>query len=122
MLESVRLHAAVVPDDMNLPGLRLHPLKGGAKGGFAVSLSGNWRITFGFSENNAIDVDYEDYGRPLARRETAQGSASDASGCLVVAARTRRQHPRRVRRPAPIPRQDPFGEVGKGKRSMIGHE
>ncbi|MEO8361689.1 MAG: type II toxin-antitoxin system RelE/ParE family toxin [Vicinamibacteria bacterium] len=56
-----RLQAAVLPEDMNLPGLRLHALKGDAKGRFAVSVSGNWRITFAFSEKNAIDVDYEDY-------------------------------------------------------------
>jgi toxin HigB-1 len=56
-----RLQAAVLPKDMDLPGLRLHPLKGKAKGRFAVSVSGNWRITFAFSEKDAIDVDYEDY-------------------------------------------------------------
>ena len=56
-----RLQASVVPDDMNLPGPRLHPLKGKAKGRLAVSVSGNWRITFVFSEKDAIDVDYEDY-------------------------------------------------------------
>lgn len=56
-----RLQAAVQPQDMDLPGLRLHPLKGKAKGRFAVSVSGNWRITFSFSEKDAVDVDYEDY-------------------------------------------------------------
>ncbi len=56
-----RLQAAVAPDDMDLPGLRLHALKGPAKGRFAVSVSGNWRITFAFLEKDAIDVDYEDY-------------------------------------------------------------
>lgn len=56
-----RLQAAVQPQDMDLPGLRLHPLKGKAKSRFAVSVSGNWRITFSFSEKDAVDVDYEDY-------------------------------------------------------------
>jgi proteic killer suppression protein len=56
-----RLQAAVQPQDMDLPGLRLHSLKGKAKGRFAVSVSGNWRITFSFSEKDAVDVDYEDY-------------------------------------------------------------
>lgn len=56
-----RLQAAVFPQDMDLPGLRLHPLKGTAKGRFAVSVSGNWRITFAFSDKDAVDVDYEDY-------------------------------------------------------------
>jgi len=56
-----RLHVAMLPQDMDLPGLRLHPLKGTERGRFAVSVSGNWRITFAFSENDAVDVDYEDY-------------------------------------------------------------
>jgi proteic killer suppression protein len=56
-----RLQAAVLPQDMDLPGLRLHPLKGTGNGRFAVSVSGNWRITFAFSEKDAVDLDYEDY-------------------------------------------------------------
>ena len=56
-----RLDAAVRPDDMNLPGYRFHPLKGDRKGEFAVSVSGNWRMTFGFEGVNAIDVNLEDY-------------------------------------------------------------
>lgn len=56
-----RLHVAGLPQDMDLPGLRLHPLKGAEKGRFAVSVSGNWRITFAFSGKDAVDVDYEDY-------------------------------------------------------------
>jgi toxin HigB-1 len=54
------LNAAVAPGDMGLPGLKLHPLKGGRSGTW-VSVSGNWRITFRFSGKDAIDVDYEDY-------------------------------------------------------------
>ena len=56
-----RLQAAGLPQDMDLPGLRLHSLKGAEKGRFAVSVSGNWRITFAFSDKDAVDVDYEDY-------------------------------------------------------------
>ena len=56
-----RLHAAVSPDDMALPGLRLHPLKGSRKGTWAVSVSGNWRVTFKFEGAEAEVVDYEDY-------------------------------------------------------------
>jgi toxin HigB-1 len=55
------LNAAVAPGDMGLPGLRLHPLKGGRRGTWSVTVSGNWRITFRFSGKDAIDVDYEDY-------------------------------------------------------------
>jgi proteic killer suppression protein len=56
-----RLSAATKPDDMGLPGLRLHPLKGTRKGTWAVSVSGNWRITFRFVGADAEVVDYEDY-------------------------------------------------------------
>jgi len=50
-----------VPQDMDLPGFRLHPLKGALRGHFAVSVSGNWRVTFRFEDGNAVDVDYVDY-------------------------------------------------------------
>ena len=46
---------------MDLPGLRLHPLKGESKGFWAVTVSGNWRVIFRFEDNGAIDVDYVDY-------------------------------------------------------------
>jgi proteic killer suppression protein len=56
-----RLTAAVSAQDMNLPGLRLHPLKGRLKGRWSVTISGNWRVTFAFSGKDAVQVDYEDY-------------------------------------------------------------
>jgi proteic killer suppression protein len=56
-----RLSAASVPEDMGLPGLRLHQLKGPRKGTWAVWVSGNWRITFRFVAGDADVVDYEDY-------------------------------------------------------------
>lgn len=56
-----RLDAAVRPEDMNLPGYKFHGLKGGRKGTFAVSVSGNWRITFRFEAGDALDVNLEDY-------------------------------------------------------------
>jgi proteic killer suppression protein len=49
------------PGDMDLPGFRLHPLKGEWKGHYAVSVSGNWRVTFRFEQGRALDVDYVDY-------------------------------------------------------------
>ena len=49
------------PDDMDLPGFRLHTLKGERKGHHAVSVSGNWRVTFRFEDGHAVDVDYVDY-------------------------------------------------------------
>jgi proteic killer suppression protein len=56
-----RLNVAVEPRDMALPGLELHPLKGNRKGSWAVSVSGNWRLTFKFSGSDVKDIDYEDY-------------------------------------------------------------
>ncbi len=56
-----RLHASADPRDMNLPGVDLHELKGLRKGTWAVKVSGNWRVTFGFVGKDAEHVDYEDY-------------------------------------------------------------
>ena len=56
-----RLAAATTPKDMNLPGLRLHPLKGRLKRRWLVTISGNWRVTFAFFGKDVLDVDYEDY-------------------------------------------------------------
>lgn len=56
-----RLDAVTRPEDMNLPGFGFHPLKGALRGTYAVSVSGNWRITFGFADGDAIDVNLEDY-------------------------------------------------------------
>ena len=56
-----RLDGAMVPEDLNLPGYRFHGLKGKDKGRYAVDASGNWRLTFGWDDKDAIDVDLEDY-------------------------------------------------------------
>ena len=56
-----RLHASVMPKDMNLPSLRLHELTGNRKGIWSVKVNGNWRITFEFRGENVYIVDYEDY-------------------------------------------------------------
>ncbi|HEX3537759.1 MAG TPA: type II toxin-antitoxin system RelE/ParE family toxin [Stellaceae bacterium] len=50
-----------MPEDMNLPGFRLHQLRGELRGYWAVSVSGNWRVTFRFEEGEVVDVDYLDY-------------------------------------------------------------
>ncbi len=55
------LDDAVLPEDMNVPGLYFHGLRGKAKGRYAVRLTGNWRITFGWRGQDAIEVDLEDY-------------------------------------------------------------
>ncbi len=56
-----RLNAATSPKDMDLPGLKLHELRGKKKGVWSVWVSGNWRITFRFNGKDAELVDYEDY-------------------------------------------------------------
>ena len=55
-----RLEQASDPKDMNLPGWRLHPLKGALAGHWSVWVSGNWRLTFVFEGTDAIVVDYQD--------------------------------------------------------------
>ncbi|MCP4420314.1 MAG: peptidase [Chloroflexi bacterium] len=56
-----RLHASTSPQDMNLPGLYLHELKGNRADVWSVRVSGNWRITFEFEGQDATIVNYEDY-------------------------------------------------------------
>jgi len=56
-----RLDVATEPANMDLPGLRLHPLKGALKGFWAVSVSGNYRIIFTFDDGHATEVDLVDY-------------------------------------------------------------
>jgi len=47
--------------DMDLPGFRLHALKGALKGHCAASVSGNWRVTFRIEDGHAVDLHYADY-------------------------------------------------------------
>ncbi len=55
------LETSETPEDMDLPGLNLHQLKGDRKGTRSVVISGNWRITFKLENGDAFDVNYEDY-------------------------------------------------------------
>jgi proteic killer suppression protein len=55
-----RLDAASHPGEMNLPGMGFHPLKGSPQR-YAITVSRNWRITFGWQGENAIEVELEDY-------------------------------------------------------------
>lgn len=55
------LDTAFSIEDMDLPGFRLHPLKGDKKNLWAIDVSKNWRIIFKFEDGNAYVVDYEDY-------------------------------------------------------------
>jgi proteic killer suppression protein len=60
-VQLAKLESAKSPQDMDLPAWRLHPLKGTLKGYWAVSVSGNWRLTFRFVGEDAEVVDYQDY-------------------------------------------------------------
>jgi len=55
------LDAATAPEQMKVPGLNFHALKGKMKGRYAVSVSGNWRLTFSFDGQDAAEIDLEDY-------------------------------------------------------------
>jgi len=55
------LDVASAPSDMNAPGNDLHPLRGSLAGHWAVSVSGNWRLTFIFEGEDVILLDYRDY-------------------------------------------------------------
>jgi proteic killer suppression protein len=55
-----RLDRASEPSDMNLPGFRLHPLRGALAGFWAVSVSGNWRVIFRMQDGHACDIDLID--------------------------------------------------------------
>ena len=60
-MQLAALDTAQTVDDMDIPGYRLHPLKGKQKGLWSISVSGNWRVTFEFHDGNAHIVNYEDY-------------------------------------------------------------
>lgn len=60
-LQLAALNRASGPYDMAAPGWKLHPLHGQRAGQWAVSVSGNWRLTFAFENGNATLVDYQDY-------------------------------------------------------------
>jgi proteic killer suppression protein len=55
------LDRAQRPSDLDLPGYRLHALKGHRKGMWSVTISGNWRIVFRCTDGDAFDVDLVDY-------------------------------------------------------------
>jgi proteic killer suppression protein len=55
------LDHVTTPEQLNIPGWRLHPLTGDRKGTWSVSVSGNWRITFEFSGTDTVNVNLEDY-------------------------------------------------------------
>ncbi len=65
LIFSVAQHAALDTasniEDIDIPGYRLHKLKGNQKDRWSISVNGNWRVTFDFNESNVYIVNYEDY-------------------------------------------------------------
>lgn len=60
-MQLAALDTAFTVEDMDIPGYRLHPLKGKEKDRWSIWVNGNWRITFEFKEGHAYVLDYEDY-------------------------------------------------------------
>jgi proteic killer suppression protein len=54
------LDVAETPEAVNLPGYRLHPLRGDLRGFWSIRVSGNWRIIFRFDDRDVCDVDWVD--------------------------------------------------------------
>lgn len=55
------LESSQILEDMDIPGYRLHSLKGKMKNRWSISVSGNWRLTFEFRDGHVYLLDYEDY-------------------------------------------------------------
>ena len=55
------LDTAIGIEDMDIPGFRLHPLKGAEQGRWSIWVNGNWRLTFIFQNRQVTVLDYEDY-------------------------------------------------------------
>ena len=60
-IQLTTLNEAQDVDQMNVPGWRLHPLKGSLEGHWSITVNANWRLTFRFENGNAYIVDYQDY-------------------------------------------------------------
>lgn len=60
-IQLTTLNEAQDVDQMNVPGWRLHPLKGNLEGHWSITVNANWRLTFRFENGNAYIVDYQDY-------------------------------------------------------------
>ncbi|WP_114784256.1 type II toxin-antitoxin system RelE/ParE family toxin [Vibrio tetraodonis] len=55
------IDTASVIEDIDLPGFKLHQLKGNRDGVWSITVNGNWRVTFEFKDGNAYILNYEDY-------------------------------------------------------------
>ena len=60
-MQLTALDTAHIIEDMDIPGYRLHQLKGTRKNLWSITVNGNWRVTFEFEAGNVYIVNYEDY-------------------------------------------------------------
>ena len=60
-MQLATLDTAHLVEDLDIPGYRLHQLKGSLKGLWSITVNANWRITFEFTDGNVYIVNYEDY-------------------------------------------------------------
>ena len=60
-MQLAALDTAQTIEDIDIPGYRLHQLKGSLKGLWSITVNANWRITFEFTDGNVYIVNYEDY-------------------------------------------------------------
>lgn len=60
-LQLSALDTATEIEDLDIPGYRLHCLKGSREGTWSITVSANWRLTFQFIEGNVHVLNYEDY-------------------------------------------------------------
>ena len=60
-MQLTALDTAQTLEDMDIPGFRLHPLKGQMSGRWSIAVNGSWRLMFEFHDGNAYVLDYEDY-------------------------------------------------------------
>ncbi|RRQ24519.1 Killer protein [Guyparkeria sp. SCN-R1] len=60
-MQLAALETATTIDDMDVPGFRLHALRGEQANRWSIRVSGNWRLTFEFRDGDAHVLDYEDY-------------------------------------------------------------
>ena len=60
-MQLAAIDTASIIEDIDLPGFKLHPLKGNRDGVWSITVNGNWRVTFEFKDGNAYILNYEDY-------------------------------------------------------------
>ncbi|PWW35739.1 proteic killer suppression protein [Idiomarina loihiensis] len=60
-MQLVALNTAMKVSDLDIPGYKLHPLKGSRKNIWSIAVSGNWRLTFEFRDGHVYLLNYEDY-------------------------------------------------------------